>query len=321
MGRSRTGIQLNWLRSALTIVVMNAVDDAPLHVPNREELIYLLSEAAELEHGLMCSYLFAAFSLKRDAPDLTAEERAAVARWRGSIRAVAIEEMVHLGLVMNLLAAIGAAPHLQRPNLPLAPGFYPPEVVVALRPFDAATLEHFVFLERPAEHEHGNDSPQPRVNRRPRRPRQLVASAQDYTTVGELYRGIEAGFESLTESLGEKRLFVGDPRIQVGPALLALDGLHAVTDLASARAAIERIIEQGEGSRGIVARSHHDRFREIREELRVLQRVRPAFEPAHPVVTSPVMNRPLSAAHGVHIDAPVAARVLDLCSTSTPNPQ
>jgi hypothetical protein len=44
-------------------------------------LIYLLCETAELEHGIMCQYLFAAFSLKRSqAEGLTAEELEAVLR-------------------------------------------------------------------------------------------------------------------------------------------------------------------------------------------------------------------------------------------------
>jgi hypothetical protein len=33
----------------------------------REQLIYLLSLAADLEHSLTCQYLFAAFSLKQSA--------------------------------------------------------------------------------------------------------------------------------------------------------------------------------------------------------------------------------------------------------------
>jgi hypothetical protein len=37
-------------------------------VEHRKELTYLLCQAAELEHGLMCEYLYAAFSLK-DAAD------------------------------------------------------------------------------------------------------------------------------------------------------------------------------------------------------------------------------------------------------------
>ena len=36
-----------------------------LAVDTREELVYLLGQACELEHGLMCEYLYAQFSLKR----------------------------------------------------------------------------------------------------------------------------------------------------------------------------------------------------------------------------------------------------------------
>jgi hypothetical protein len=36
-------------------------------VGDRKELTYLLCQAAELEHGLMCEYLYAAFSLKSTA--------------------------------------------------------------------------------------------------------------------------------------------------------------------------------------------------------------------------------------------------------------
>ena len=32
--------------------------------PSREQLLHSLYEAAELEHNLMCTYLYAAFSLK-----------------------------------------------------------------------------------------------------------------------------------------------------------------------------------------------------------------------------------------------------------------
>jgi hypothetical protein len=33
--------------------------------PHREALIYMLREAAELKHAIMCQYLFAAFFLKQ----------------------------------------------------------------------------------------------------------------------------------------------------------------------------------------------------------------------------------------------------------------
>jgi hypothetical protein len=38
---------------------------------------------------------------------------------------VASEEMLHLALVQNVLPAIGAAPHLTRPNLPAPARHYP----------------------------------------------------------------------------------------------------------------------------------------------------------------------------------------------------
>jgi hypothetical protein len=38
--------------------------EPPLQVESREELVYLLGEACEIEHGLMCEPLNAQFSLK-----------------------------------------------------------------------------------------------------------------------------------------------------------------------------------------------------------------------------------------------------------------
>src|SRR3712207_6156338 len=123
---------------------------APIAIENREDLIFLLSEAAELEHGLLCSYLFAAFSLK-DGPDegLAEDELRAVRGWKGTILGVAVQEMLHLTLVCNLLTAIGAAPHLRRPNFPQRAAYYPPAFHLALTPFGEETLRHFIFLERP----------------------------------------------------------------------------------------------------------------------------------------------------------------------------
>lgn len=34
-------------------------------IETREHLIHLLTEAVQIEHNLLCSYLYAAFSLKR----------------------------------------------------------------------------------------------------------------------------------------------------------------------------------------------------------------------------------------------------------------
>src|SRR6516164_4589992 len=103
-----------------------AAPEAPFVIEHREELIYMLCEAAELEHGIMCQYLFAAFSLKQSTGEgLTEAVLAAVTRWRRQVSHVATQEMLHLALVHNLLSAIGAAPHLARPNLPAPASHYP----------------------------------------------------------------------------------------------------------------------------------------------------------------------------------------------------
>jgi hypothetical protein len=289
--------------------------EPPIITQNREQLAYLLTEAAEIEHGLMCCYLFAAYSLKRSASEgLTDEEVAAVARWRGVITGVAVEEMLHLSLVSNLLTAIGFAPQFERPNFPVSPGYHPSGIVVSLAPFDLATLDHFVFLERPE----GVDLPDgagfdpPLPFERATRSDRLMPSAEDYATVGHLYRGIRAGFTSLAAKLGERRLFAGDPGAQVGPDIVQLPGLSTVTDLASASLAIDTIVEQGEGTQSDSTRSHYRRFLAVRDEYRALKISRPGFEAALAVARNPVMRRPPDPSRKVHVDEPKAARLMDL---------
>jgi hypothetical protein len=75
--------------------------EAPFVIEHREALIYMLCQAAEVKHAIMCQYLFAAFSLKQRADEgLTPEELDAVTRRRRTIAHVATEEMLHLVLGM-----------------------------------------------------------------------------------------------------------------------------------------------------------------------------------------------------------------------------
>ena len=60
--------------------------EPPLRVERREELVWLLVQACELEHGLMCEYLFAQFTLKRTGQEgLGVEQLAKVAAWEAVI--------------------------------------------------------------------------------------------------------------------------------------------------------------------------------------------------------------------------------------------
>jgi hypothetical protein len=79
-------------------------------VTTREELFFLLERASELEHGLACIYLFAAYSLKSDASEggLTETQATMVRGWKRHLAQVAVEEMLHLAQVSNMLTAIAS---------------------------------------------------------------------------------------------------------------------------------------------------------------------------------------------------------------------
>jgi hypothetical protein len=69
--------------------------ESPIVIKNREELIFLLSEASQIEHMVMCQYLFAAFSLKQDMSEgLTISQLEAVRRWERSISAIAVHLLI-----------------------------------------------------------------------------------------------------------------------------------------------------------------------------------------------------------------------------------
>ncbi len=96
-------------------------------VTTREELIFLLSRASELEHGLACIYLYAAYSLKNDVAEggLTEAQAELVRGWKRRLAHVAVEEMLHLAQVTNMLSAIGGAPHFKRTNFPMPSTAFP----------------------------------------------------------------------------------------------------------------------------------------------------------------------------------------------------
>ncbi len=295
-----------------------AAPEAPFVIEHREALIYMLCEAAELEHGIMCQYLFAAFSLKESEDEgLTADELAAVTRWQRQILNVAAGEMLHLALVHNLLSAIGASPHLSRPNLPAPAGHYPAGVQLTLLPFGDQALRHFMFLERPEGMDlHDADGLAAMQTATPSvSPRDIVPAGQDFATVGHLYRSVEAGFRHLADKYGEDWLFTGPPRAQATPAHFGWPDLLPVTGLDSACAAVEEIVEQGEGPRGHWRNAHFGQFVAILDEYQRMQAANPGFEPARPVMAANV--RPHERADAVPvITDPLTARVTDLFNVS-----
>ena len=282
---------------------------------SREQLIALLGEAAEIEHCLMCCYLYAAFGIKDGGDaDVTTDQVEALERWRRTVIVVAVEEMGHLALVSNLILSLGGTPHFARANFPIGAGLLPASMTVRLSPFDMDTLDHFIFLERP-DGADVDDSPRFDVGRDyergPVEQNVLMPVARDYATVGDFYAQIVEFLDTLAERHGEARLFVGDPSCQVGPEITPLPGLLRVSSLADAKRAIETIVEQGEGAPSDRDDSHFARFAAVKREYEALIDADPDFRPSRPVAENPVMRRPPSPDGKVWITEPDAARISD----------
>jgi hypothetical protein len=285
-------------------------------IDTREQLIHTLTEAAEIEHNLLCSYLYAVFSMKRaEEPGLSDGQAEAVERWRKAILKIALEEMAHLACVNNLLIAIGGAPHFDRANFPVAPGYHPADIVARLTPLDEATLEHFIFLERPDGIEMADGKGfEPSGARRQVPAAGITPSASDYATVGALYDSIAEGFRTLVERLGEVALIDPAGRSQLDSDLVKLPNVPRVVDLATALAAIGQIKEEGEGATADAVDSHFDRFQAIKREWQETKAADPAFRPSWPAAHDPVMRKPLNECSRVWITEPLSARYLDIAN-------
>lgn len=295
-------------------------EESPIVIKDREELIFMLSEAATLEHMVMCEYLFATFSLKRDVSEgVTAAQLEAIKRWERVVALVATQEMLHLSLVSNLLTAIGSNPFFRHPNFPQRSKYYPPGVQLALLPFGEHALQHFLYLERP-EGMDLEDAPEFAVLAIPKPSitlddDQIVPQTQDFATIGHLYRGIEQGFHHLVEKYGEEQVFIGPPRAQATQQYFGWPELVAVTDLASACKAIETIIEEGEGARGDWRKAHFGKFLHVMQEFRDCKQQDPEFEPARPVVAA-FVRPPSDTSEAPLISDPVTAYVSELFNSS-----
>jgi len=214
-------------------------------ITSLENLREHLQWAIELEHATLPPYLCALYSLDPSRNPDAAE----------AVGGVFVEEMIHLALAANLLNAVGGQPRLDAPQmLPPHPRPLPHgdrSLQLSLVPFGPEALELFLRLDQPAL---------------PGAP----AEGDDYETIGQFYDAIEEGLRHLCAGLGEQAVFCGDPARQVtaGPFSHTGGRLTAIHDLASALAALEEIVEQGEGTaRGEVWDGDQDIFHPDRDEV------------------------------------------------------
>lgn len=285
-----------------------------IKIGSREDLAFVLSEASALEHMIMCEYLFATFSLKRSASEgITPQELEKVRRWERVITNVAVQEMTHLALVNNMLVSIGAAPYFHHPNFPQPSRYFSPNIRLALIPFGEQALRHFLYLERPEGMSiEGVPGFEVLGDLNPDELKGGIVPRQQYfTTVGNLYRGIEKGFADLVEKVGEDGLFIGGEDTQATEDNFGLEGLVQVKDLASAKNAVGAIVEMGEGARGEWSKAHFGMFLNVFKEFTEAKRANQDFRPARPVVAAHV-RPPVGVDDQPVISEPFTAAVSDL---------
>lgn len=236
-------------------------------ITTKERLVTELWRAGQLEHASICQYLSAAHSLKKHPAEsgVTDEQFEQVREWQAAILLVARGEMEHLGLVCNLLSAVGASPSFCPPAFPHAgPGI----TRFSLEPFSEETLVRFIELE--ASHQSGE--------------------------VFQLYSAIRQGFEVL-ECSGPS-IFVGDRHSQVSNRSIGLPPgwydieLTEVLDCEGALVTIDRILEAGTRSECtradvVLPLTHCERFEAILREYRDLRQSTSGFNPVRPVVANP----------------------------------
>lgn len=232
--------------------------------------------------------------------------------WEARILAIAREEMGHLGIVCNLLAAIGGPAKLDRPAMPRRTGYYP--FSFELLPFGDEALYKFLVFELPR----GFPLPpppgaDPDPDAVPLAATEFAAVVPEPLTsefVGELYAKIADGFRAIPEA----ELFIGPPAAQTANdwSDLLLD-IQVVRDRASALAAIDNIIADGEGTPENFERSHYNGFLAVRRQYFVEQR----FAAARAVPKNPATHiDPRADGQVTLIKHPTALRLTELCNAS-----
>lgn len=239
-----------------------------------EELKDYLYKAMQLEHATIPPYLTALYSIKPGSNADAAQ----------ILRVIVVEEMLHLTIAANVLNAVGGAPDLTTPGFvanyptPLPDG--ETDFEVGIQAFGLAALDTFLKIERPGMRAPHERAKHPVIQRHPARRKAVLAShATDSTlgfySIGEFYAFIIDGIERLEAEARAKggTIFTGDPARQITSEYYYSGGGHLapVIDLASARAALDLVIEQGEGAGGMIydddahELAHYYRFDELRQ--------------------------------------------------------
>jgi Ferritin-like len=152
--------------------------ELPPEFTGKDYLTMLLHIDAEIEHGLMLQYLYAAYSL--GGPQIPEQYRATVKQWQDIILGIAKEEMGHFISVQNVLKLMGVPLNFGRESYPWDTPFYP--FPFYLEPLTLDSLAKYVYAEAPAGWLDGKDPLAAEIKKR------VHATVSDPHTVGALFK-------------------------------------------------------------------------------------------------------------------------------------
>ncbi|TRU48257.1 MAG: hypothetical protein EWV49_13605 [Microcystis aeruginosa Ma_QC_Ch_20071001_S25] len=210
-----------------------------------EDLRYYLIQAMMIEHATIPPYMTALYSLKPGS-NLEAFH---------VIRAIAVEEMLHLTLVANVFNAVGGnikGVLTGKDFIPTYPTYLPTganDFQVGLAKFSPETVETFLNIERSKE----VPDDAPLVESRYRYRQLCNDTTFTYYSIGLFYAEVIRGLTALDREYTKKgqNLFCGDQKKQITREYY-YDGageIIPVYNLKDAKRALNVIQEQGEGSR------------------------------------------------------------------------
>ncbi|UQA91985.1 ferritin-like domain-containing protein [Streptomyces halobius] len=248
-----------------TPLAVRAIDG----ITTRDELADHLGDAARIELSTIPPYPYAAYSLK--TPGYS--QRAQGASAQRTLIGIAIEEMLHMALVRNVMVATGcetvktkdgnqrkASRFYDKDSIPTYPGdmsHRTPPLPLHLQRISTAAVEGFMEVELPETAQ-----------------QQLLTSADDYSyqTLGELYDAIGKGIVhltgtkditwGLTESRWQQQYLRAFWNQWGGPPKPI-----PVVDQGSALDALYIIVSQGEGAPDEQEESHYEKFTRIRDHV------------------------------------------------------
>jgi hypothetical protein len=196
-----------------------------MNLDSPEDLMQALQLAIELEHSTIPPYLCALYSIKPGANVEVAE----------LIRSIVVEEMLHMALIANIFISIGGSPKIGHAKfVPQYPGALPgglrTGLIVRLRRCSIEQIRDcFMSIEEPEE--------TVRIKRE-------ALAIDNKITIGWFYDEITCALEALSEG-GQITFGNKDRQVRnwTGPGKL-----YVIGSLADAKAAIEEIKIQGEGT-------------------------------------------------------------------------